>query len=335
MRARSDRRRPRILQRHQKEDKPLYVLEHLERAQKPLFSYEIIPPPRGMSARDILDVVERIRSLDPPFIDVTSHSAEAHYEELGDGTVRRRVRRKRPGTISICGIIQNRFNIDTVPHVLCRGFTREETEDVMIELNFLGIHNVLAIRGDETNYRRTHDASRSSNEYAVDLVRQLSQLKEGQYLEDIANSEPIKMCIGVGGYPEKHNESPNLKSDIRYLKDKIDAGADYAVTQMFFDNSYYVKFLKECRKAGLSVPIIPGIKVINSARQLTSLPKNFHVTIPDELVDEIEASPKHVRKIGEDWAVKQCADLLNCGVSCVHFYIMNDAGAVTRVIRRL
>ncbi|MCP4684407.1 MAG: methylenetetrahydrofolate reductase [NAD(P)H] [bacterium] len=313
----------------------MYVLEHLDQAQKPLFSYEIIPPPRGKSARDILDVVEQICSLDPPFIDVTSHSAEARYEELGDGTVRRRVRRKRPGTISICGIIQNRYNIDTVPHLLCRGFTREETEDVMIELNYLGIHNVLAIRGDETNYRRTLDSSRSTNEYAVDLVGQLGNLQKGKYLEDIANSEPINMCIGVGGYPEKHNESPNLKSDIRHLKDKIEAGADYVVTQMFFDNAYYVKFIKECRQAELSVPIIPGIKVINSVRQLTSLPKNFHVTIPDQLVDEIESNPKHVREIGENWAVAQCGDLLNCGARCVHFYIMNDAGAVTRVIKRL
>jgi len=311
------------------------VIEHLERASQPLFSYEIIPPPRGKSVRDILDIVEELVPYDPPFIDVTSHSAEASYSELDDGSITRRVRKKRVGTMSICGIIQNRYNIDTVPHLLCRGFTREETEDAMIELNYLGIHNMLAIRGDESNYRVPENKDRTINPYARDLVEQLMDLRRGRYLEEIDNSEPIDMCIGVGAYPEKHVESPNMKTGIKFLKAKVDAGADYIVTQMFFDNSYYFNFVKECRKAGITVPIIPGLKIINGIRQLTSLPKNFHVTMPDDLVDEILESKKNVKEIGIRWGIDQCRELLNDGAKCIHFYVMNDANAVTRVINGL
>jgi methylenetetrahydrofolate reductase (NADPH) len=313
----------------------MHVIEHLDRAESPLFSYEIIPPLRGKSAQDIIDIVEQVMPYDPPFIDVTSHPAEAYYEELENGTARRRVRRKRPGMISICGIICNRYNIDTVAHLLCRGFTREETEDAMIELNFLGIHNVLAIRGDEPNYQKRVDSSKTINAYANELVGQLNDLKRGIYIEDIANSEPIDICIGVGSYPEKHVESPNLKTDIQYLKQKVDAGADYVVTQMVFDNRYYFSFVEACREAGITVPIIPGLKVIDRVSQLTNLPKKFHVTIPEELVDEITESPQHISEIGTRWGVKQCAELLNSGVKCLHFYIMNDAGSALDVVKQI
>lgn len=313
----------------------MYVIEHLQKAKKPLFSYEIIPPIRGKNCREILDIVEEILPFDPPFIDVTAHSAEANYEELPDGSIKRYVRKKRTGTISICGIIQNRYNIDTVPHLLCRGFTKEETEDAMIELSYLGIHNVLAIRGDESNYIKPVDTAKSVNSYANELVIQLDNLKNGRYLEEIENSDPIDMCIGVGGYPEKHLESPNLKTDIQYLKEKVDAGAEYIVTQMFFDTSYFNKFVAKCRKAGISVPIIPGLKILSGVRQLSSLPKNFNVTIPEELSDEITSNSKHVKEIGVNWAIKQCKELLNSGVRCIHFYIMNDTKAVTSVIKKL
>jgi len=313
----------------------MYVTEHLERAKKPLFSYEIVPPARGKSAREILDVVEQVIRFEPPFIDVTTHPAEAYYEDLGDGIVKRRVRRKRPGTISICGIIQNRYNIDTVPHLLCRGFTREETEDAAIELNFLGIHNFLAVRGDETNYQKPLGNDLTVNSFANEMVEQLVCLKRGQYLDEIANSTPIEMCIGVGGYPEKHDESPNRKTDIGYLKQKVEAGADYIVTQMVYDNKAVLSFVAECRKAGIKVPIIPGLKIINSVKQLTSLPKNFHISLPVELVDEIKASPKHVKEIGVRWGIKQSEELLNAGHKCLHFYIMNDAKSVLKVIEKL
>lgn len=313
----------------------MFVTEHLDKAKKPLFSYEIVPPTRGKSVRDILDIVEQILPFDPPFIDVTSHSAEAYYEEQTDGSIKRFIRKKRPGTISICGIIQNRYGIDTVPHLLCRGFALEETEDACIELNFLGIHNFLAIRGDETNYIPPAPGSNSSNVYADELVEQLVRLKDGHYLESIANSEPIDMCIGVAGYPEKHVESPNLKTDISYLKKKVEKGADYVVTQMFFDNQKFFAFVKECRAAGITVPIIPGLKIINNAKQTTSLPKNFHIGIPNALMDEISENENHAKEIGVNWAVTQCEQLLNNGVNCIHFYVMNGADSVINVIKEL
>lgn len=313
----------------------MYVTEHLERLKNPVFSYEIIPPPRGKSAQDILDIVEQVIPYDPPFIDVTSHSAEANYLEHDDGQITRRVQRKRPGTISICGIIQNRYKIDTVPHILCRGFTREETEDVMIELAFLGIQNVLAVRGDETNYKKLIHSGRTVNAYTNELVEQLVDLQKGKYIEEIANSDPIKMCIGVGAYPEKHLESPNLKTDIQMLKKKVEAGADYIVTQMFFDNNDFFKFVKAARKAGIKVPIIPGLKILTGVRQLTALAKNFNVNLPDELVDEVHENPKHVKEIGANWSAKQVAGLFNNGQMCAHFYIMNDVKAALKVFEQL
>jgi len=313
----------------------MYVIEHLNKAQNPLFSYEIIPPLRGKNCREILDIVEEVLPFDPPFIDVTAHCAEAYYQEFDDGTIKRHIRKKRTGTISICGIIQNRYNIDTVPHLLCRGFSREETEDAMIELGYLGIHNVLAIRGDESNYKKPVSNEKTFNSYAVELVSQLHNLKNGKYLEDIENSDPIDLCIGVGGYPEKHLEAPNMKKDVEYLKAKVDAGADYIVTQMFFDVGYYNKFVRLCRNAGIEVPIIPGLKILSGVRQLASLPKNFNVTIPEVLADEISENPKHVKEIGMKWAINQCHDLLNSGARCLHFYIMNDSKTVTSVIKKL
>lgn len=313
----------------------MYVTEHLDRLKNPVFSFEIIPPPRGKSAQDILDIVEQVIPYDPPFIDVTSHSAEVNYLEHDDGQITRRVQRKRPGTISICGIIQNRYNIDTVPHILCRGFTREETEDVMIELAFLGIHNVLAVRGDETNYKKLVHSGRTSNAYTNELVEQLVELQKGHYIEEIANSDPIEMCIGVGAYPEKHCESPNLKTDIQMLKQKVDSGADYIVTQMFFDNGDFFKFVKECRQSGITIPIIPGLKILTGVRQLTSLAKNFNVNLPDALVDEVHENPKHVKEIGIKWTAKQVTGLFNDGVMCAHCYIMNDVKAALRVFNLL
>ena len=313
----------------------MHVTEHIERATDPLFSYEIIPPLRGKSAQEIIDIVEQVMPYGPAFIDVTSHTAEAYYEELEDGNIRRRIRRKRPGMMSICGIICNRYKIDTVAHILCRGFTREETEDAMIELNFLGIHNVLAVRGDEPNFKKQLAAGRTENLYAGELVGQLDGLRRGVYLEDIANSEPMDICIGVGGYPEKHHESPNLKTDISYLKQKVDAGADYVVTQMFFDNRYFFDFVKACRAGGIEVPIIPGLKIIDRMSQLTNLPRNFHVTLPEPLVDEITANPDHVGEIGRRWAVAQCAELLDNSVKCLHFYVMKSAASALGVVEDL
>lgn len=311
------------------------VTEHLARAKRTLFSFEIIPPPRGQNVGDIIQIMDQIVPVEPSFIDVTSHSAEAVYEEQPDGTIRRRVRKKRPGTISICGIIQNRYRIDTVPHLLCTGFTREETEDAVIELNYLGIENVLAIRGDESNYNKVISQGRTRNIYASDLVKQLVNLREARFLDDLSNTQPIDFCIGVGGYPEKHIEAPNVKNDIAHLKAKVEAGADYVVTQMFFDNAVFLEYRRRCREAGVTVPIIPGIKLVDSVRHLSSLPKHFHVSLPDALVDEIHEAPKHVKEIGREWTRKQVAGLLAEGVECIHFYVMNDAAEAAGIIREL
>ena len=311
------------------------VIEHIEKAGNPIFSFEIIPPKRGTSVQEIIDIVKDLEPFNPPYIDVTSHSAEAYYEEDKEGTVKRHIRKKRPGTISICGIIQNRFKIDTVPHLLCRGFTKEETEDAIIELNYLGIHNVLAIRGDETNYKKPIQSGRSANVFASDLVSQLDNLRKGRYLDEIINADPMSLCIGVGGYPEKHFEAPNLEKDIGYLKKKVDAGADYIVTQMFFNNEDFFNFELECKKMGIEVPIIPGIKILSSAKQLTSIPKNFYVNIPNELANEVEENPKNAQEIGIEWCIKQSEELLNHGVKNIHYYIMSGAKGVTKVLNTL
>ncbi len=311
------------------------VTEHLDRATRTLFSFEIIPPLRGGSVLDIMDMVEQIAPIAPSFIDVTSHAAEASFEEQPDGTIVRRVRKKRPGTLSICGIIQARWGIDTVPHLLCQGFSEEETEDAVIELNYLGIQNVLAVRGDTPATALSSGPNRARPRYAADLVRQLGALREGRYLEDLDSSSPIDMCVGVGGYPEKHFEAPNLKTDIQRLKEKVDAGAHYIVTQMFFDNAVFFDFERRCREAGITVPILPGLKFLDHERHLANLPRNFHVNVPEALADEVLAGPKHAAEIGRRWARRQIEELLARGVPCLHFYVMNDARPVIEVIRSL
>lgn len=309
------------------------VIEHLERATNPSFSYEIVPPPRGRSVKDIIEVVETLDPFNPPWIDVTSHSAGAFYQEKGDGLIERRIFKKRPGTIGICGIIQNRFKIDTVTHILTEGFTREETEDALIELNYLGIHNVLALRGDSLNYKKAVQKTRSTNQFASELVHQISNLKKGIFLEDLENTNSLDFCVGVAGYPEKHFEAPNMKIDLQYLKQKVDQGADYIVTQMFFDNQKYFNFVQNCRDFGINVPIIPGIKVLKNVKQLSRLPRTFHVDLPTELVDQVNESPHHVKEVGIQWAKAQVQGLLEFGVPNVHFYIMNDVKSILEIVK--
>ena len=309
------------------------VIEHLEKATNPSFSYEIVPPPRGRSVKDIIEVVETLDPFNPPWIDVTSHSAGAFYQEKDNGMIERRIFKKRPGTIGICGIIQNRFRIDTVAHILTEGFTKEETEDALIELNYLGIHNILALRGDGLNYKKPVQKTRSTNQYASELVQQISNLKKGIFLEDLENTNSLDFCVGVAGYPEKHFEAPNMKVDMQYLKQKVDQGANYIVTQMFFDNQKYFNFVQNCRDFGITVPIIPGIKVLKSVKQLSRLPRTFHVDLPTELVDQVNESPHHVKEVGIQWAKAQVQGLLEFGVPNVHFYIMNDVKSILGIAK--
>ncbi len=312
------------------------ITEQIERATSPLISYEIIPPKRGGAVEDVLAAVEALMPFEPPFIDVTSHAAQVYFDELPDGTLRRHVKRKRPGTIGLCAAIQGRFGVQAVPHLLCSGFTREETEDALIELNYLGIRNVMALRGDDAEYQKPQRADRTRNACAADLVAQMSAMNDGRYLEDLLDAAPTDFCIGVAGYPEKHFASPNLSRDVQSLKQKIDAGAHYVVTQMFFDTRHYFSFVERCHVAGIEVPIIPGIKILTSRKQLASLPRNFHVEIPEALAAEVDAAPDaHVREIGIRWAIRQSEELLDAGVPALHFYIMQNAGTVIPVVEAL
>jgi len=312
------------------------VIEHLQKAKNPLLSFEIIPPLRGGDIKQLFAIIDEIIKYNPPFIDVTSHSAEVQYEETPQG-INKKIKRKRPGTIGISVAIKNKYNIDTVPHLLCNGFTRQETEDALIELNYLGIENVLAVRGDDKGYKKPVPIGKSSNEYTVDLVKQIIDMNSGKYLEDdLLDAVSTDFCIGIGGYPEKHFEAPNLKADIEYTKQKLRAGAHYIVTQMFYDNRHYFKYLKLCREAGITVPIIPGIKILTSKSHLKNLPKDFYIDIPDALTEEIlDAKPKDVVNIGIEWASRQCEELLNSGVPAVHFYILQNAEPTKKLLNKL
>lgn len=312
------------------------VIEHLNKANRPLISFELIPPKRGGDIKSLLAVIDDLVRYNPPFIDITSHAAEVIYEET-DAGIQKKVKRKRPGTLGICALIQNKYNIDAVPHVLCNGFAREETEDFLIEIQYLGIENVLAIRGDFSGYKKPLRHGRTVNAYGVDLVKQITGMNNGVYLEDnLLDAKASNFCIGVGGYPEKHFESPNLKTDIMYVKQKIEAGAQYVVTQMFFDNKVYFDFVDACRNEGIDVPIIPGLKIVLAKSNLTSLPSNFHVTIPEALADEVqEVKSEHVMEIGINWAVKQVEELLSNKVPAIHFYIMQNSQPINTLMKKL
>ena len=313
------------------------VIEHLEKAKNTLISFEIIPPKRGGNIKQLLQVLEDIVKYNPPFIDITSHAAEVVYEETAAGGMQMKIKRKRPGTLGICALIQNKYNIDAVPHVLCTGFTREETEDFLIELHYLGIDNVLAIRGDDSDYKKPVKFGRSINEYAVDLIKQLNSINKGKYLEEgLLDAQPMNFCVGTSGYPEKHYEAPNLLTDVRNTKAKVDAGASYIVTQMFYNNKAYFDYVDLCRKEEINVPIIPGLKIITSKAHIKTLPKNFYIDIPQELADEIEAAkPEHVNEIGVNWTAKQVEELLNKNVPAIHFYIMQSSSPMKMFMKKL
>jgi methylenetetrahydrofolate reductase (NADPH) len=312
------------------------VAEHLERAKVPFISFEIIPPLRGGNVQQLLALIEDLVRYRPPFIDITSHAAEVIYEETAQG-FQRRVKRKRPGTLGVCALLQNKWGVDAVPHILCRGFTREETEDFLIELRYLGIDNVLAVRGDDSGYEKPLQFGRSANLNALDLVKQIADMNRGKYLErDLLDAEPTRFSIGVAGYPEKHFEAPNLLTDVRHAKEKIDAGADYVVTQMFFDNRLYFDYVEACREQGIEAPIIPGIKILTSRKQLTTIPRVFHVDIPEALSLEVENEPaERAEDVGVEWALAQSRELLERGAPAIHFYVMQSSSAIRKVLGKL
>lgn len=309
------------------------VIEHLQQAKSPLFSYEIVPPVRGTTnIGEVFAIIEQLMPYNPKWINVTTHASSLLYLERSDGTITKRVHKKRPGTMGICGVIQNKFGIDAVAHVLCQGFSKQETEDALIELNYMGIDNILALKGDNLNYNRVSTNREEINYHAVDLVKQIAKMRNGLFQGD-TEYPSMDFCMGVAGYPEKHFEAANMELNIEYLRQKIAAGAEYIVTQMFFDNQKYFDFVKLCREGGISVPIIPGIKVLKTANQVNSLPRLFHVDLPHDLVAELLQAPQHAAEIGKNWARKQVAELLEKGAPCVHFFLMNDIGNVLDIVR--
>lgn len=313
------------------------VTEHLAKANETLISFEIIPPKRGGNIKQLLSTLEDITKYNPPYIDITSHAAEVIYEETATGEFQMKIKRKRPGTLGICALIQNKYSIDAVPHVICQGFTKEETEDFLIELHYLGIDNLLAVRGDDSGYKKPAKFGRTVNPHAIDLVKQLNDMNKGKYIEDtLLEAEPTNFCVGIGGYPEKHFESPNMDIDIQYAKEKVEAGAEYIVTQMFFDNNKYYEYVEKCRAHGIDVPIIPGLKILTSKNQVISIPRNFYIDIPEEFANEVSnAKPEHVLDIGINWSSKQVEDLINNKVPAIHFYIMQNANPINKLMKKL
>ncbi len=312
------------------------VTEHLKKAKKPLFSLEILPPLKGKGIQSIYDGIDPVMEFGPSFINVTYHREEFVYKKREKGYLEKISIKKRPGTVGICAAIVNKYKIDAIPHIICGGFTQEETENALIDLNFLGIDNVLLLRGDPIKTETTFIPEEDGHSYAVDLVKQVVGLNNGVFMdEDLQNTIPTDFSIGVAGYPEKHFEAPNIKSDLKYLKQKIEAGADYIVTQLFYDNQKFKDFVTLCRNEGINVPIIPGIKPISTKKQVLTLPKFFHIDLPDELVENIEKckDDESVRQVGINWAIQQSKDLIAFGVPCIHYYTMGKSLAVREVVK--
>lgn len=310
------------------------VIEHINKAKgETQFTFEILPPVKGHHISSIFDNIDPLMEFKPPFIDVTYHREEYVYNDLGNGLLQKKVVRKRPGTVGICAALQNKYNVDAIPHILCGGFTKEVTENLLIDLDFLGINNVVALRGDAIKSETYFTPNKEGHSYASELVNQISDLNKGKYLEDLEISSKTDFCIGVAGYPEKHMEAPNLESDIHFLKKKIKLGADYIVTQMFFDNKKFFDFVEICRKEGINVPIIPGLKPISTLKQLNMLPQRFHCDLPEELIKEVIKckNNKEVKEVGIEWCMKQSKELKKAGVPFLHYYSMGKSMNIKRI----
>ena len=312
------------------------ITQHIAEAKSTLFSFELLPPLKGENIQRIHQTVERLMEFDPAFVDVTYHREEYVYHEVQSGLLQKRTVRKRPGTVGICAAISHKYNIDTVPHIICGGFTKEETENALIDLDFVGVDNVLVLRGDPIRSEGRFKAEADGHSYAIDLLNQVADMNRGKYLDpDLKNSNATQFCIGVAGYPEKHFEAPNLASDLRWLKRKVEDGAEYVITQMFFDNAAYFDFVAKCRKQGIDIPILPGLKPLTTKGQLNSLPQNFHVNLPDELVDLVERAKTNeaVKEIGVEWCIRQAKELKDAGVPGLHFYTMGKADPTAQIAK--
>ena len=311
------------------------VIDIIHNAKKTLFTFEILPPLKGHTIEDVYQTIDTLLPYNPAYINITNHQQEIVYVEHIDGSIERRMMRKRPGTIGLSAAIQHRYNIPVVPHLICGGHSKDQLEDQLVELAFLGIDNVLALRGDAMHGERRFTPSVGGYDHSDQLVKQIYDLRNGEYLDDsLKNSKGIEFCVGIAGYPEKHSESPNLEKDIDMLKMKIDKGAEYIVTQLFFINDYFYKFVDLCHKHHIDVPIIAGIKPLQKMRDLLLLPQTFHVEIPNHFVDQIEKAKdaSDIRKIGVEYSIKQVEDLLKQQVSGIHFYTQGKAISVAKVV---
>lgn len=314
------------------------VTEHIKQAKGTLFSFEILPPLKGNDIQSLYDGIDPLIEFKPRFINVTYHREEYVYKKMPNGLLKRISLRKRPGTVGICAAIMNKYKIDAVPHLICGGFTKEETENALIDLSFLGIDNVLALRGDAIKTEDTFIPEKEGNAHAVELIQQIVALNNGQYLhEEVRSDYNTDFCIGTAGYPEKHFEALSLKTDLKYLKDKVDAGAEYITTQMFFDNDKYFAFVDNCRKAGINVPIIPGLKPITTLKHIQFLPKTFKIDFPDAFADELMKckSNEDVRQVGVEWAIQQSKELMAAKVPVLHYYTMGKSGAVRDIVKEV
>ena len=313
------------------------VTEHLKAAKDTLFSFEILPPLKGKSIQSIYDGIDPLMEFKPRFVNVTYHREEFIYKERENGLLEKIAIRKRPGTVGICAAIMNKYQVDAVPHLICGGFSKEETENALIDLQFLGIDNVLALRGDSIKTESTFRPHKDGHRFAVELIEQVVEINKGNYMMDDVQLEPTDFCIGTAGYPEKHFEAMNLTTDLQFLKAKVDAGAEYIVTQMFFDNEKYFSFVKACREIGINVPIIPGLKPIKTLEHITFLPKFFKIDYPEALSSELLKCKdnKQVEKLGIEWGIQQSKELKEAGVPCIHYYTMSNSTMVKAIAKEI
>ncbi len=311
------------------------VIDHIQQAKDTLVSFEILPPLKGKTINSIFDHLDPLMEFKPSFINVTYHRSEQVFKKKADGSFEKVEVRKRPGTVGICAAIMNHYKVDAVPHLICGGFSKRETEDALIDLNFLGIDNVLVLRGDAHKNESTFEPEPNGHAYAIDLLKQVVDLNNGIYLEeDIRAGFRTDFCIGVAGYPEKHFEAPNLQTDMNFMRAKVESGAEYIVTQMFFDNRKYFAFVQECRDAGINVPIIPGLKPITNKKQLSVIPRTFHVDIPTELSMEIMKCKvdADVERVGTEWLIEQSKELKKEGVPVLHYYTLGKPQVIRNVM---
>jgi len=312
------------------------VIDHIRQAKDTLISFEILPPLKGKTINSIYEHLDPLMEFKPAFINVTYHRSEHVFKKKADGTFEKVEVRKRPGTVGICAALMNHYKVDAVPHLICGGFNKRETEDALIDLHFIGVDNVLVLRGDAAKNETVFEPEKGGNVYAIDLLKQVANLNTGIYLEeDIRDGFKTNFCIGVAGYPEKHFEAPNLQTDIAFLKAKVAAGADYIVTQMFFDNQKYFEFVKRCRDNDITIPIIPGLKPITTKKQLSVLPRTFHVDLPDELSNEIMQckTDADVEKVGTEWLLLQSKELKKAGVPVLHYYTLGKPKVIWNAVK--